>query len=309
MKKILVLLLSVVMVASLLAGCASSSNNAPAPQESATTEITGKGVMELDQDNLGPILTKIKETGVINAGIWGNSPTFSFHRVVDGKDTYAGFEYQMIVELAKRLSVDLQREVKVEFYEAEFSGMMAALEADQLMFIPELSPTDERKETWLFTDVYHRSNECYVALKSNADNPKFTGTLEGVTVAGSMGGIDVVMTRAWYPDAEIVELDSSAIAIMNVLSGKSDLACMNAVNAAMFAKANADLVVVDKLSFTPTDEYDKGCGFCMKYGNEDFAAYCNQYFKDIKAEGVWDQWINEATEQLDADVLAEFTVE
>ena len=35
--------------------------------------------------------------------------------------------------------------------------------------------------------------------------------------------------------------------------------------------AGDDLVVVDKLTWEPTDEFDKGCGLCMAYGNEDFA--------------------------------------
>lgn len=44
---------------------------------------------------------------------------------------------------------------------------------------------------------------------------------------------------------------------------------MNAVSAAMSVAANDDLVVVDKLTWEPTDEFDKGCGLCMAYGNED----------------------------------------
>ena len=76
------------------------------------------------------------------------------------------------------------------------------------------------------------------------------------------------MTRHLYPDAEIQELSNTPDLLMSVKNGKSDLACMNAVSAAMAVAANDDLAVVDKLTWEPTDEFDKGCGLCMAYGNE-----------------------------------------
>ena len=92
------------------------------------------------------------------------------------------------------------------------------------------------------------------------------------------------MTNTLYPDAEIQELDNTPNMLLAVKNGKADLACMNAVSAAMSVAANDDLVVVDKLTWEPTDEFDKGCGLCMAYGNEDFANWCNGFFSDIKAE-------------------------
>ena len=49
--------------------------------------------------------------------------------------------------------------------------------------------------------------------------------------------------------------------LLAVKNGKADLACMNAVSAAMSVAANDDLVVVDKLTWEPTDEFDKGWFF------------------------------------------------
>lgn len=263
----------------------------------------------LDTENMGPIFTDLVENGVLKVGIIGNNPTFCFHSVEDGKDVLAGFEVAGMYEMATRLSDYLGREVTVEFYESDFTGCMSALEANQVFFVTRLSPTDERKETWLFTDVYHKSDECYVALAENADNEKFTDTLEGVTVGAQMGSTDVVFTGTKYPDAQIEELSTVPDILLAVKNGKLELGAMNAVSAAMSAQANPDLVVVDKLCWTPGDDLDKGCGLCMAYGNEDFAEWANGFFADIRSEGLWAQMQNDAAEQLDAEALKAFTVE
>lgn len=127
-----------------------------------------------------------------------------------------------------------------------------------------------------------------------------------MTVCGTMGSIDITMTEYLYPDAEIQELSGLPDQILSVKNGKSDLACMNAVNAAMTVAANPDLAVVDSLTWEPTDEFDKGCGLCMAYGNEDFAEWANGFWSDITEEGLWDQMQSDAAAQLDEKVLADF---
>ena len=254
----------------------------------------------------GPIFTDLTENGVLKVGIIGNSPTFCFHTVENGEDVLVGFEVAAMYEMANRLSDYMGRDVTVEFTETDFTGCMSALQANQIHFVTRLSPTDERKETWLFTDVYHKSDECYVARAEELNSDKFTGTLEGVTVCGTMGSIDITMTEYLYPDAEIQELSGLPDQILSVKNGKSDLACMNAVNAAMTVAANPDLAVVDSLTWEPTDEFDKGCGLCMAYGNEDFAEWANGFWSDITEEGLWDQMQSDAAAQLDEKVLADF---
>lgn len=314
MKKVAALLLAGTMVMSLAAYSGKSDTKTTTAAEE-TTETTAETTAEtkagetVAEGEMGPIFKDLKENGVLKVGIIGNDPTFCFHTVVDGKDELAGFEVAGMYEMAERLSEYLDREVTVEFYESDFTGCMSALEANQVYFVTRLSPTDERKETWLFTDVYHKSNECYVALKDNVDNEKFTGTLEGVTVCGQMGSIDITMTQHLYPDAEIQELGLVSDLLLSVKNGKSDLACMNAVSAAMSVAANPDLAVVDSLTWEPTDEFDKGCGLCMAYGNEDFAEWASQFFADITEEGLWAQMQSDAAAQLDEEALANFIVE
>ena len=314
MKKVAALLLAGTMVMS-LAACSGKSDTKTTTAAEETTETTAETTAEtkagetVAEGEMGPIFKDLKENGVLKVGIIGNDPTFCFHTVVDGKDELAGFEVAGMYEMAERLSEYLDREVTVEFYESDFTGCMSALEANQVYFVTRLSPTDERKETWLFTDVYHKSNECYVALKDNVDNEKFTGTLEGVTVCGQMGSIDITMTQHLYPDAEIQELGLVSDLLLSVKNGKSDLACMNAVSAAMSVAANPDLAVVDSLTWEPTDEFDKGCGLCMAYGNEDFADWASPFFADITEEGLWAQMQSDAAAQLDEEALANFIVE
>lgn len=306
LKKVLAMVLASVMVLS-MAACGAKEEAAEAPAEEAPAEEEAKEEAPAEEEKeWGPIFADLVENGVLKVGIIGNDPTFCFHTVKDGKDVLAGFEVQGMYEMAKRLTDYLGREVTVEFYESDFTGCMSALEAGQVYFVTRLSPTDERKETWLFTDVYHKSNECYVARKDNADNEKFTGTLEGVTVCGQMGSIDITMTKHLYPDAEIQELGLVSDLLLSVKNGKSDLACMNAVSAAMSVAANDDLVVVDSLTWEPTDEFDKGCGLCMAYGNEDFAEWASDFFADIKAEGLWDQMQSDAAAELDEKALESF---
>lgn len=303
-RRLIVLCLTCIMTLS-LAACGSNASSSTAVSTSTASSASSSDFK--DQEH-GPIFTDLLENGVLKVGIIGNEPTFCFHTVEDGKDELVGFEVDGMKEMAKRLSEYLGRDVTVDFYESDFTGCMTALKANKVFFVTRLSPTDERKQTWLFTDVYHKSNECYVAKKENVKSPEFTGTLKGVTVAANMGSIDITMTQHLYPDATIQELNSTSDMLLAVKNGKADLACMNAVSAAMSVAANSDLAVVDSLTWEPTDEYDKGCSLCMAYGNEDFAEWANGFFTDIKSEGLWDKMQSEAAGRLDAKALEAYTV-
>ena len=243
---------------------------------------------------------------MLKVGIIGNSPTFCFHTVENGEDTLVGFEVAGMYEMADRLSEYMGRDITVEFTETDFTGCMSALQANQIHFVTRLSPTDERKEPGFLPTYITSLTNAMWARAEDLDSDKFTGTLEGVTVCGTMGSIDITMTEYLYPDAEIQELSGLPGSDSLRKNGKSDLACMNAVNAAMTVAANPDLVVVDSLTWEPTDEFDKGCGLCMAYGNEDFAEWANGFWADITEEGLWDQMQSDAAAQLDEKVLADF---
>lgn len=304
MKKSKGILLSILLLMIVIVTACSGNEKPQTESETGSdqSEVASSGSVQ----NEGTIFSELKNEGVLKVGIMGNEPTFCFHSVANGKDELVGFEVEGMKEMAKRLSKELGKEIKVDFYESDFTGCMAALEAGKVHFVTRLSPTDERKKTWLFTDVYHKSNECYVARKENENDERFQGTLKGVKVAGTMGSIDITMTEHLYPDAEIEKLGSTPDLLLAVKNNKADLACMNAVAAAMSVKANPDLVVIDKLTWEPTDEFDKGCGLCMHYGNEDFADWASKFFKDIKEEGLWDEMQNQALTQLDDKALENF---
>ena len=299
MKKLLASLMALMCLTS-MAACAGEK---PAPEPEESTEV------EVSEDD-GIIIADVKKTGVLKVGVWGNSPTFSFHKLVDGKDTMAGFEIEFVKELAVRLGEEIGREVTIEYTEGTLTGMFAALQAGQLHFICELAPTAERMESWQFTKPYHRSNLCFIARTDEADDPKFDpeGGLKGVSIAVGMGSIDATMARFLYPEANVVEYEDAPI--LAVANGRADLACMNAVTASMYVRSNnGKLVILDDLTYVPTDEFDPGCGLCMQKGNDDFVEFANAYIDQVRGDGTFDRWVDEALDDLDEVILDEYKTE
>ena len=257
----------------------------------------------------GSIFKDLKATGVLKVAVLGNGPTFCFHKMVGDKDTLVGFEIAFVNDMAARLTKELGREIKVDFMEGNVTSGLAALQAGKVHFVPRLAATAEREKSYQFNKPYHKSDLCFIAQKGKEGDAKFdkASGLKGVKVGTGMGSIDTTMVRFLYPDAEIVEYEGAADIILAVSNGKIDLGCMNAVQSTMFCKANAErIALVEGLTYVPDDKFDPGCSLAMAKGNDDFVAWADAFFEDVKKSGVWAKWIQEAANDLDEVVLARY---
>ena len=126
------------LMAGLMAASMFSAQAVMAEEPAEETAAEEAAAFDAEAEH-GPIFTDLLENGVLKVGIIGNDPTFCYHTAEDGKDVLGGFEVAAMYEMAARLSDYLGREVTVNFYESDFTGCMAALQANQVYFVTRLS--------------------------------------------------------------------------------------------------------------------------------------------------------------------------
>ena len=97
----------------------------------------------LGQAVAGEQLQKIKDAGVINVGLEGTYPPFSF---VDENGKLTGFEVQLSEALAKELGV------KVKLQATPWAGILAALDSKRLdIVVNQVTISEERKKKYDFS--------------------------------------------------------------------------------------------------------------------------------------------------------------
>ena len=133
----------------------------------------------LGQAVAGEQLQKIKAAGVINIGLEGTYPPFSF---VDENGKLTGFEVQLSEALAKELGV------KVKLQSTPWAGILAALESRRLdVVVNQVTISDERKKKYDFSKPYTVSGIQAVVAKKNADSIKQASDLAGKKVGMGLG--------------------------------------------------------------------------------------------------------------------------
>lgn len=135
----------------------------------------------------GLTLEEVQEAGELVVGTEGTYRPFSYHE--DGSGELTGYDVEIAEAVGEKLGVE------VSFEETQWDAMFAGLDSARFDVIAnQVSITEDREESYLFSEPYTVSKGVIVTL---AENDEITGfeDLDGATTAQSL-------TSNWYQLAE-----------------------------------------------------------------------------------------------------------
>ena len=124
--------------------------------------------------------------GKLTIGTASGYPPYEFVDAASGDQSVIGIDIELAQAIADKLGV------KLEVQDMNFSSLLTSLSAGKVdMAIAGISPTDERKETYDFSDSYLFADQSIIINKSDADKYKSLDDFKGMFV----GQIQNIHTR------------------------------------------------------------------------------------------------------------------
>ena len=169
----------------------------------------------------------------------GCSATFvpfeSIEMAADGTKTYVGMNIDIVKAIVEKNGG------QVEFVDMPFKSLMAAIQAGQIDFCSGgMAPTDERRETLDFSEVFFSPRNAIVYRAE--DNYPDLDSLKGKTVA-YVFGTNYQQVAEGIEGAETVGIQGSPACIEEVKSGRADACIIDGAGATEFLKENEGLAM------------------------------------------------------------------
>jgi cystine transport system substrate-binding protein len=221
----------------------------------------------------GEQLQKIKDAGVINVGLEGTYPPFSF---VDADGKLAGFEVEFSEALAKELGV------KVKLQPTKWEGILAALESKRLdAVINQVTITEERKKKYDFSEPYTVSGiQALVLTKKAAElNIKSAADLSGKKVGVGLGTNYEEWVKANVPTADIRTYEDDPTKFQDLRVGRIDAILIDRLAALEYAKKAKDTTAAGD-AFSRQE-----AGIALRKGEPELLAAVNKAIDKLRADG------------------------
>lgn len=212
--------LSIISAAALLlAGCGSSASAAATASASSASAASAAAA----EDHLA----RIKESGKLVIGMEGDWQPFTYH---DASDQLVGFDVDVAAGIASYLGVE------PSYIEEKWSGLFTGLSSGVYDIVANgVDVTDERKQTYDFSDPYAYDHTVLVVRADNSDITSFED-LKGKTTANSIGSTYMELGESY--GAQVSGVESLAECMAMVTNGQVD------------ATINAETSVQDYLKTT-----------------------------------------------------------
>lgn len=260
MKKFVAMILAVLMICGLFAGCGASS--------SGLTVKEGKLTVATSPD-FAP---------------------FEFYSLDEsGKPTLAGFDVALAQYIADYMGLEL------EIIPMDFDGTLSELTSKKVdLSMAGYSPDPARENSMAFSDVYYTSGQAFICTRKNVS--KFSTIADAnkaeYQVGVQIGSIQYGLAQENTPDADIVQLSKVTDIIAEVLSGKLDGAFVETAVAETYIKNYPELTIALDVSYEK-DGYVIG----VSKGNEALLTSVNQAIAKAKEDGSLAKFIEEANVQ------------
>ncbi len=252
MKKVLVLFLTTLMTASLLAACGNS--------EKASKKSSDKKVLVMATS--------------------ADYPPFEF---IESKksDEIKGFD----VDLAKAIGGKLG--YKVEVKDMDFNGLVQSLKSGQADFVlAGMTPTEKRKKNVDFSDIYYTAQHMIVSKKDSGI--KTLEDLKGKTVGVQLGSIQEGKAQEISKKVSIKIENRNRIPdlIQEIKSGRFDAAIIEDTVAKGYFKNEQDLQ-----GFSISDDPEEAGSAIAFPKNSDLTEKFNKELNKMKENGELDKLV------------------
>ncbi len=292
MRKRIATLLTTAIAASVIAGCGSAAteNTETAVEETteesvdsvaeetteesadAETEETAEDGADADADGEDH-LARIQAAGKITVATEGVWAPFTYHDA--DTDELVGFDVEIASAIAEKLGVE------AEFKEVAFDGGLTGVSTGTFdMMANGVDVTEERSETYDFTEPYAYDHAVVVTLASNEDITSFED-LEGKTTANSAGSTYEAMGVEY--GATVSNVDTLGETMTLVLNGTVD-ATINA-NTSAQDYFNTTGTTELKVAATDTDVTKYAVPLAKGEDNDSLREAINTAISELREEG------------------------
>ncbi|MBS7528062.1 transporter substrate-binding domain-containing protein [Fusibacter paucivorans] len=288
LKRLLGVTLAMAMILAAFTGCGSKAAEAPAAD---SNNAAASSTATAEPANL---LEKIQADGKLQVIC---EPYFAPYEFIDsslsGQEQYKGAD----MELARYIANDLG--VELEIIPLEWTAVLTGISTGKYqMAISGMGYTEERAEAMTLSDSYNdiESFHGFVIKKENLETFPTLESLYGKRIAFQKGSLQEMYTNAQIQDVQGQPFDSVQNAILALQSGKVDAVAVSYDNGELFVDANEDLAMAEPLF---EDTKDKTVVAVPK-GETELITEINRIIADVRSQGLYVKWWDEATEQAKA---------
>ena len=223
-------------------------------------------------------LEAIKAAGVLNVATSADFAPFEFHALIDGKDTIVGADIDMVNEIADRLGVE------VNILDLDFNAVLTALQQGKAdIAVSGISATDERKQTFDFTDNYFTPEQKLVVNKNN----------ESAFDSIEKGSIQEMIVQDQLADSQLVSIAKVPNLVNELKQGSIDGLVLESAVAESYVAQNDDLVITDvALEASEGDSY----AIALPKGSTELQEELNSILKELIEDGTIDEYVQKNTD-------------
>ena len=302
MKKNIAKTGSLIMAAALtlsaaLTGCGSSDSKTETTVAATTAKDAADAKTDgaADSDSSGDAsadVQKIKDAGVLKVGTKVDVPKFGLQNTATGE--MEGFEVDLAYEIAGKIFGCTAAEAKEKKLVA-FQGVTAKTRGPLLdngevdLVIATYTITEERKESWNFSDPYYTDAVGLLVLKDSGITS--CADLDGKIIAVSQGSTTKKVFQE-YLDKQGIDVKPEFEEFDGYPSMAAALSAKNvdvfSVDRAILAGYNDDTTIILEDRFAEQDY-----GVASKLDNKGLAALVNEDVTDLKSSGKIDQMLKD----------------
>lgn len=233
-------------------------------------------------------LEAIKAAGVLNVATSADFAPFEFHALIDGKDTIVGADIDMVNEIADRLGVE------VNILDLDFNAVLTALQQGKAdIAVSGISATDERKQTFDFTDNYFTPEQKLVVNKNNESAFDSIESLSGKKVGAQKGSIQEMIVQDQLADSQLVSIAKVPNLVNELKQGSIDGLVLESAVAESYVAQNDDLVITDvALEASEGDSY----AIALPKGSTELQEELNSNLKELIEDGTIDEYVQKNTD-------------
>ena len=261
MKKNISKLILLVMSLVLVVGCTATKNS--------------------NENDKADVLSKIKANGKLVVGTAPGYPPFEFTVNKSGKSQVVGAD----IDLAKKIADEIG--VKLEIKAMDFDALIMALQSSKVdMVITSITPTEERKKSVDFSDVYFEGTNSIIVNSNFSKDISKEDDLKNIVLGVQRGSVQEIYAK----EAKIKSLTAIPDLIADMKNGNIDGIVASTVVAKINANQYDGLKLIDvNLSQANKEE----AAIAIKKGdNKSLLDIVNKTIKSLKDSGQYEEILN-----------------